>query len=191
MLRSAWKSVAIVLAAGVIAASPARAQLVSGPIPVSLGVNYVADLANGHPGSCGCFTMQGGGVNVALGMTKHFSAVADFSVVHAGTVPGANYGLGLITLMAGPQYSLPTHGVTPYVQALLGGVRGFDSVFPGNVGSSSGGVAFELGTGVTVRLNHRFSIRAVELDYLRTGLPNNTNNWQNHLKIATGLVYHF
>jgi len=34
-------------------------------------------------------------------------------------------------------------------------------------------------------------VRAIELDYLRTGLPNNSTNWQNHLKIASGLIVHF
>jgi hypothetical protein len=32
---------------------------------------------------------------------------------------------------------------------------------------------------------------AIEIDTMHTGLPNHVNNWQNHLKIATGLIYHF
>jgi hypothetical protein len=26
---------------------------------------------------------------------------------------------------------------------------------------------------------------------MHSDLPNNSNNWQNHLKIAAGLIYHF
>jgi len=29
------------------------------------------------------------------------------------------------------------------------------------------------------------------VDYLRTALPNNSNNWQNNLRVAAGLTLHF
>lgn len=191
MLLSSWKKIVVLVVLGAAASLPAMAQVVSGSIPVELGVNYVADISNAHPGYCGCFAMQGGGVDLAGGITPHIWVVGDLSVVHANTVPGANYSLGLITLMAGPQYRLrPIHSVTPYAQVLFGAVRGFDSVFPGNAGSASA-FAFEVGSGVTVPLGHNFSLRPVEADYLRTGLPNNTSNWENHFKIVSGILYHF
>ena len=102
MQGSTRMRVALMLLVAVGAALPASAQLIPRPASVSLGVNYTADISNSPPGSCGCFAMQGGGVNVRLGLTDRFSAAADFSVVNTGTVPGANYGLGLMTLMAGP-----------------------------------------------------------------------------------------
>ncbi len=161
MLRSSCKKIALLVAMGVAAALPASAQLVDGAMPVELGVNYVADISNAHPGFCGCFAMQGGGVNVTAGFTSHIWVAGDLSIVHANTVPGTNYSLGLITLMGGPQYRLSAmHSVTPYAQVLFGAVRGFDSVFPGSAGSASA-FAFEIGSGVTVPVGHRFSVRAV------------------------------
>jgi len=81
---------------------------------------------------------------------------------------------------------------------LLGAVHGFNSVFPVNAGNSAAGSSnsatgfvFALGAGSEVQMGPKFSARLIELDYLHTNLPNNSNNWQNHLKIAAGLIYHF
>ncbi|MDR3736497.1 MAG: outer membrane beta-barrel protein [Acidobacteriaceae bacterium] len=187
-----WKRVVLMVFAWAVAtALPAYAQLISGPAAIDLGVNYVADIANAHPGACGCFAMQGGGVNAALKINSHVALAADFTVVNTNTVSGANYGLGLMTIMAGPQLKLPAGRYTPYAQILFGAVHGFNSVFPGNAGSTANGFAVEVGAGSELRLNRRFSLRLLEADYMRTNLPNNVNNWQNHLKIATGLIYHF
>jgi peptidoglycan-associated lipoprotein len=198
MLRNSWKRVALVLLMGVGAALPAAAQWISRPASVDLGVNYVADIANARPGTCGCFTMQGGGVNARLGMAHHLAAVADLSVVNTNSVSGANYGLGLMTMMAGPQYRFRAGRYKPYGQVLLGAVHGFNSVFPVNAGNSAAGSSnsatgfvFALGAGSEVQMGPKFSARLIELDYLHTNLPNNSNNWQNHLKIAAGLIYHF
>jgi len=191
MLPSTWKSVALVLLMGAGASLPASAQMIDGPARVDLGVNYAVDMSNARPGVCGCFAMQGGGVNASLAVTDRLSAVADFSVVHTGTVSGANYGLGLMTLMAGPQFRHRLGRYTPYGQFLLGAVRGFNSVFPGSSSSSASGFIFAAGGGSEMIYTPNFSLRLIEVDYMHTDLPNNVNNWQNHLKIAAGLLYHF
>jgi hypothetical protein len=41
-----------------------------------------------------------------------------------------------------------------------------------------------------VALSRGFGVRAFEVDYLRTSLPNNASNSQNDLRIAFGLTYH-
>jgi hypothetical protein len=191
MLRSTWKTVALVLLLRAGAALPATAQLIDGPASVDLGVNYTADISNAGPGVCGCFAMQGGGVNGRLRLTDRLSAVADFSVVNTGTVSGANYGLGLMTLMAGPQFRHRFGRYTPYGQFLLGAVRGFNSVFPASSISSASGFIYAVGGGSETVLTPKFSARLIEVDYMHSYLPNNSNNWQNHLKIAAGLIYHF
>ena len=191
MLRNSWKRVARMLLLCVGTLLPASAQLIAGPASVDLGVNYTADIANAHPGACGCFAMQGGGVNGRLRLTDRLSAAADFSVVNTSTVSGANYGLGLMTLMAGPQFRHRFGRYTPYGQFLLGAVHGFNSVFPASSSSSASGFIYAVGGGSETVLSPKFSARLIELDYMHTNLPNNGNNWQNHLKIAVGLIYHF
>jgi len=190
MLRSSWKRVALAAVALGLAALPAAAQVTRDTFDV--GVNYVADRSNAYPGTCGCFTLQGGGVTAGITMPYHLAGVADFTMVHASTVPGSNYGLGLTTYMAGVQYREPVTRFTPYGQVLLGAVHGFDSVFPGSSGTTANSFAWEMGAGVEYRIDHSFSVRILEMDYLRTSLPNNTSSgWQNHLKFVSGVIYHF
>lgn len=98
--------------------------------------------------------------------------------------------------MAGPRYtrSLPTlHRTQLFAEGLFGGVHAFDSVFPGSTGvtSSAGGFSMQLGGGVNVPVAKRISIRALEVDYVHTNLPNNSADSQNDLRLAFGAVWHF
>jgi hypothetical protein len=191
MLRSTWKSVALVLLLCVGTSRPASAQMIDRPASIDLSVNYTADISNASPGVCGCFAMQGGGVNARFRLIDHLSAVADFSVVNTGSVSGATYGLGLMTMMAGPQFRHRFGRYTPYGQVLLGAVHGFNSVLPASSSSSASGFIYAVGGGSETVLTPKFSVRLIEVDYMHSDLPNNSNNWQNHLKIAAGLIYHF
>lgn len=49
----------------------------------------------------------------------------------------------------------------------------------------------QLGGGVNVPVRKGFSIRALEIDYVHTSLPNNNVNSQNDLRFAFGVAYHF
>jgi len=198
MLPSTAKTVAwmLLMTVGASLSAAAQAMPASGhwtprSAPIDLGVNYVADISNAPPGTCGCFLMQGGGATVRFGLPYRLSAVADLSVVNTNNVPNTGFGLGLTTILGGAQYRLPNGRYTNYGQVLLGAVRGFDSVFPANSSNSPSAFAYALGAGSEVKINRRFAARLIELDYLRTGLPNNSTNWQNHLKIASGLIVHF
>jgi hypothetical protein len=165
--------------------------MIDRPASIDLSVNYTADISNASPGVCGCFAMQGGGVNARFRLIDHLSAVADFSVVNTGSVSGATYGLGLMTMMAGPQFRHRFGRYTPYGQVLLGAVHGFNSVLPASSSSSASGFIYAVGGGSETVLTPKFSVRLIEVDYMHSDLPNNSNNWQNHLKIAAGLIYHF
>ena len=37
---------------------------------------------------------------------------------------------------------------------------------------------------------HRFDLRLIEADYVRTQLPNGGNNQQNTLRLASGINFH-
>jgi hypothetical protein len=41
---------------------------------------------------------------------------------------------------------------------------------------------------VNVELSRRLSVRALEVDWLRTQLPNTTGNAQNDLRIGAGII---
>jgi outer membrane protein OmpA-like peptidoglycan-associated protein len=76
---------------------------------------------------------------------------------------------------------------------LVGGAHGGDSYFPSLTSSSSSATnfAFSTGGGLDYFLTPRFSIRAFDLQYLRTSFPNAGNNEQNQLMVGAGLVIKF
>ncbi len=122
--------------------------------------------------------------------------------MHAKNVNG-NVSVGEFDYVVGPRYTFNTspytdrfgalkkHHTQVYGQWLFGGVHGFDSSFPsGNgVATSANAFAMQLGTGADVAIAKGFGIRAFELDWLHTTLPNNASNTQNDLRIGFGVSY--
>ncbi|MGB7547842.1 MAG: hypothetical protein WBM14_08830 [Terracidiphilus sp.] len=47
----------------------------------------------------------------------------------------------------------------------------------------------DLGGGVDYHFGTRLSLRLLQLDWLRTSLPNNANNWRNNLRVGAGIVF--
>jgi hypothetical protein len=171
-------------------------------IPRETGLRYSEQLSNGPAGDCGCFTLQGaaadlfwsiGPFHAAKSADGPFGVAVDIGMENTGSVDGAGYGMTLTTFAAGPRFKLPVRNGQIFVQALFGMAHGSNSQFPRSdtLVSSASSFDFDLGGGADYRLNQRFSLRVLQLDYLRTALPNNTNNWQNNLRISTGIILHF
>jgi hypothetical protein len=158
--------------------------------------NYDYARANAGPGLCGCFNMNGGSMDVAVRVYGGFSAVADLGGEWSGSMGEATgVGLSLSILTAGPRYTQHFSGprlarYTPFVQGLVGGARGFGSIFPGpnGVQGSATSRAILTGGGLDVRLNSYLSLRPIEANYLRTQLPNGEANEQNQLRLGAGIV---
>jgi hypothetical protein len=103
--------------------------------------------------------------------------------------------LDLVTATFGPRYTWsPAHRkYALFGQALVGGAFGFNSVFPAAPGAaaSQNSLAVNLGGGINVALSPHPALRAFEADWLRTQLPNSTNNAQNSLRAGAGIVFRF
>ena len=71
-------------------------------------------------------------------------------------------------------------------------MKGFDSVFPVSTGISHSATAFswQVGGGLDIAIWKHFAIRAVEADFVRSNLPNNGTDRENHLRLAFGVTYH-
>jgi outer membrane immunogenic protein len=166
--------------------------------PLEVSVSYSYARANAGPGQCGCFNMNGGSTEVAFHAYRGLSAVVDLTgerTSSIGLTPGA--GLSLISVAAGPRYSLRFPGeklsrYTPFVQGLVGTTHGFDSLFP-NANGSAAGAASALtvlaGGGLDLTMNRHVAIHAIQADYLRTQLPNAAGNQQNLLRVSAGIVF--
>lgn len=141
------------------------------------------------------FWMAGGSAQIHDRLYKGLGVVGDIAAAHTGNIDFSNVGLTLVTTTFGPRYTLqvPKQKAEIYVQVLAGFARGMDSTFPSFVTSNStaSSYAVNLGGGVNVPINKRFSYRVVEASWLRTALPNGSTDVQNALRLGTGLIVHF
>jgi hypothetical protein len=151
--------------------------------------------------------IQGGSVDAVYnigGKYKGLGIAIDASGDSASALnPGVD--LSQFTIVAGPRYTVhqtkaDSPKATGYVQALVGYVHAFDSVFPStppapggtySVLTTSNSVALQLGGGFSLPITKHFGYRVAELDYIYTRLGNNNNNFQNDIRLTTGLTVHF
>ncbi|HUA98190.1 MAG TPA: hypothetical protein VMA34_07685 [Terracidiphilus sp.] len=167
-------------------------------VPGSVNFRYSAQISNSPPGSCGCFALQGAAADATWGNVgpaggARFSLAVDAGVEHTGHVGDAPYGLTLTTLTAGPRMHLPGQRVHIFGQVLLGWAHGADSEFPHNnsLESSANSFALDLGGGIDLASHSRISLRVLQLDYVRTGFPNTSSNWQSNFRLGAGVTLHF
>jgi hypothetical protein len=85
------------------------------------------------------------------------------------------------------------HGTFLFADALFGGIHAFDGAFSVAAGTNSSANAFatQLGGGLDLNLGKDFGIRPLEVDYVRTTLPNSASNTQDNLRLAFGITYRF
>ena len=194
-IRQLLQSVLIVLlgmCAGSLFASAVWAQSGSSPLEAGADYNYVR--ANGPPGGCGCFSMNGGNAWIGYGFTKSFSAVAEFSAQRAGNINSTGEDLTLFSYLFGPRYTLrKSDRWLPFGQVLLGGAHASGTFEPSLAGGPGSFNSFSMvaGGGLDISLNSHIGFRAFEGDYYLTRFPNGVNGRQNNLRISTGLVFRF
>ena len=175
-------------------AAPAQAKQPPSAGRLELAVTYTASRANFVPSKP--FWMQGGGAEIVGHAGHGFSAVGSIIGMHSGPSP-SGVPLSMMVETFGPRYTWnpsgqkSAHSVSVYGQALFGAAQGFSSTFPNVSGpaSSANSLAFQAGGGVDIKLSRYMALRAGEVQWLRTGLPNSTTNVQNSLRIATGIVF--
>lgn len=153
------------------------------------GANYNFFRANAPPGQCGCFNMNGGSGTFLVNLTPRWSALADIAVAQASHVNNTSQNIMIINYLFGPRYTYRNNTRwTPYAEVMLGGAK--ENVnFRFDINRQSFGVMG--GGGVSTKIKPRWGINIIEVDYVYTRIPNATNNTQNNLRIATGVVYHF
>jgi outer membrane protein OmpA-like peptidoglycan-associated protein/opacity protein-like surface antigen len=156
-------------------------------------VGYNNIRANAPPAQCQCFDMNGGFVFGSFHVTDWLAIEGEFTGGHSSNISPLGQDLTLTTFTGGPRFSYRYHHLTPYGEALVGGAHGGDSYFPSQNSSTASATsfAFSAGGGLDYMLTPRFSLRAVDVQYLRTSFPNGTNNEQNQLMIGAGLVIKF
>ncbi|MEO6804492.1 MAG: OmpA family protein [Granulicella sp.] len=184
----------VLVTAGVSAATAQRRPAAAATAPradLSLGYNYIG--ANAPPGGKDYFGLQGGYVSGSFGLKDWLSVAGKFTGGHASKISTLGQDLTLMTFMGGPRISRPGHRLVPFAQALFGGAHASDSFFPTGTTSTTSATsfAFTAGGGLDIGLNDRFSVRALDVEYLRTKFPNGSSNEQNQIMVGAGIVMHF
>jgi peptidoglycan-associated lipoprotein len=195
-------TVAAVSVASALAQSPDQAPAQPAPaagksLRAELALSYSYLRSNEPPGGCGCFNLNGGSATFAWPVKPgSFALVGDVTVAHAGSVSSTGDTLTLRAFTAGARY-LPKLGrspLQPFGQALVGVAHSSGTLVQGAnpaAANASAAIAANLGGGLDLRANRRFSMRLVEADYLVTTFDNGANNHQNNLRIGAGLVMRF
>jgi hypothetical protein len=180
-------------------ASTARAQ--QGAIKASqlqvrgldLSVDYIA--AHSLKVNSGQnFWFQGGSIELGANAYRGWGIAANVTGIHASSIGTSGIPLSLVAATFGPRYRWHAgHKYSAYGEGLVGEANGFRSLFPAPVAAqdSANGLATQLGGGVDLTLSRRFAARILQASWLRTQLPNATNNVQNTLNLGAGFVLKF
>jgi len=188
------------MTAAAACAQQAHPNLLPGIASADVAVTYSLERAKIASSNCGCFWLNGASAEVAVPVYRGVSAVGSFGGATASNItPGVD--LSKFTYVFGPRYTYDIsrysgiatrgHSTHLYGEALFGGIHAFGSSFPATGGAvpTANSFAMQLGGGADVALSRGFGLRVLQLDYIRTSLPNNASNTQNDLRIAFGVTY--
>jgi outer membrane immunogenic protein len=192
--RVFWCIVAWLLieGAGKTAAGQTAMSASSGVAQLEVTLAYSADRTNGVTGGCGCFWLNGGSAEANANFPHGMGVVSELAGHHGSNVNSTLNSLSLVSYLFGPRYTFRNRTrVAPFGQFLVGGVHGFDALFPapGAYIANPDAFAFAAGGGLNLNLTNRIGLRAVQADYFQTHLPNDGNNRENHLRLSAGVVF--
>ena len=163
------------------------------PRRVDLAVTYLG-LYSLKVNSTQRFWSQGGAVELGTNVCHGFGIAANVTGTHASSIGNSGVPLSLVTATFGPRYRWHAdRRLSLYGEGLIGEANGFYSLFPepGAAISSSNSLAAQAGGGIDYKVSDRFAVRVLDAAWLRTQLPNSTNNVQNSLQLGAGLVVRF
>jgi peptidoglycan-associated lipoprotein len=178
----------VVLIAVVVMGAVARAQTVApGRDGVSLSITY--DTLGSNITNTNRFWMQGGAAEVTGNFFHGFGATASVLGLHTAN-SGGGVPVNLVVATFGPSYTYRRRRVGVFAHGMVGEADGFAGVYPqaGGATPSANSLAVQAGGGVDVGVSRHLAVRVVQVDYLRTQLPNSLSNVQNSLRLGVGIV---
>lgn len=137
------------------------------------------------------FWLQGVAADASVPVYRGLSLAANFTFGHSGNTGGAGSPLDVVTTVAGPRFTWKSASkLRPavFAEGLFGVAHGFNSIFPEGASAPSSASSFALmtGGGVDLPVGRWAGIRLLQVDYVRSSLPNGGANVQNSFRIAAG-----
>ncbi|MGC2112312.1 MAG: outer membrane beta-barrel protein [Candidatus Korobacteraceae bacterium] len=176
MIRKVIVLLAILTLAGLLAS----AQQSASKFDVFGGYSYL----NGSTSGLGDrFSLNGWNAQGTYNFTHWLGATADFGGYYGSpfSVSAHDY-----SYLFGPTVSLRTPHFTPYFHTLFGADTFNVSALGGSISDTS--FAMAVGGGVDIPVKGRLSIRAGQMDWLRSS---HYNTSQNNFRVSTGVVFRF
>ena len=136
--------------------------------------------------------MSGWNGSIAANVNKWVGLVADFSGHYeTPTILGVDVNVQRHFFMGGPRLSFRKHEkVTPFVQALFGGVH--DRAEVGGISTSDTAFALAVGTGLDLKVADwepaKIAFRLFQAEYVMTRFSDQT---QNNIRVSFGFVFRF
>jgi hypothetical protein len=154
--------------------------------------------------------LNGGSASIAFNLNRYFGLVGDFGgfddtklqIAGTGANPprAADASGTAYTFMAGPRLSFRYSRVTPFVQALFGGVHASEVTLSNCTGAlctplpTENAFAMTAGGGIDLKIHRHLAIRIVQGEYLMTrfaDLSTGDRDTQNDIRLSSGLVFGF
>jgi hypothetical protein len=194
-----------------IASQPERNYVYTPRVELFLGYTHFGTVANETVAGNRMVGLNGGSTSLALNLNRYVGLVGDFGGYANSklqlTGSGANQPLDVdssgrvYTYLFGPRVSFRNSTrVTPFVQALFGGVHA-GAVTVSNCSSScvplpaQDAFAMTAGGGLDIGLTRHISLRAVQAEYMMTRFSpvpsGGSTTSQNDLRLSTGILFRF
>ena len=153
--------------------------------------------------------LNGGSASIAYNLNRHWGIVADVgdytnSEIRFQGASGATFTVhdadgGVISYLFGPRLSFRHDRVTPFVQALFGGVHASEITLSGctlncTLLPTQNAFAWTGGGGLDVRVHRHIAIRIIQAEYLMTRFQDYSTGMtasQNDMRLSAGLVFRF
>jgi peptidoglycan-associated lipoprotein len=185
----------LILAVGCLLAlfapSQAGAQMFVRSPHFEFGGDYNWIHSNAPPGGCGCFSANGGDGWASWRVWPGLSLVGEGGMQRASNVEGTSAGIKMISFLGGPRFTLTSrHRLEPFAKVLVGGAHASGELTPLTSGVSGSATVFAMtaGGGADFALTPTFAIRLIDADYFYTRFDNGTNDHQNNVQLAAGIV---
>ncbi len=158
--------------------------------PLQISLQYQATHANAPPGQCGCFWMQGGGLQIVRSFWPNLSVAADVYYGANGAINNTDEQLSIFNYVLGPRYNYRNSTrYTPYGQLQAGASHVSSNYYAYKSGETS--LAVQAGLGVEMNLKRHISIIPLEVNWVYSRALNGVNSHQNNTRAGFGVIYRF
>jgi outer membrane immunogenic protein len=166
----------------------AQAQLDS---HFEFGADYNWMHSNAPSGGCGCFSGNGADGWAGWRLTPTLSVVGEGAGQRASNINSTSAGLTMYSFLGGARYTIHSRRrLMPFGKVLAGGAHASGELTPLSSGAAGSATVFAMtaGGGADFAISPGLSVRLVDAEYFYTRFNNGTNDHQNNVRLAAGIV---